>query len=121
MTFRLPLLVCLIPVVIALAPVVVGLFIHRRVPSVAIFFYGIGAFIGIVFGPMLFHDRVVLTDQALTQNTGSWFAPRTKSAPIRTPRVATSWSTFASPEEPWTIRFASISSCASPCTRRHGR
>ena len=77
-TFSFPLLVCLIPGVVAAIPMIIGLFLLRRIRVVAFVLFAVSLGIAVLFGPMLFCDRVTVTQAGLTQTTGFWFVPSVK-------------------------------------------
>jgi hypothetical protein len=77
MTFSLPLYFSIIPVVIALVGFTFGgvLWRWQSLRPVAIATFVGAALFGVLFGPMLFLDRVTIDDDAVSQRTGFWFAP----------------------------------------------
>jgi len=77
-TFTFPVYISLIPLIIAAVPLVIGLFVLRRNRGAALLLFAVALGIAVLFGPMLFHDRVVVTKEELTQTTGFWFAPTVK-------------------------------------------
>ncbi len=75
MTFRFPLLVAVLPAVVAVLLLAWGGWQRcrgRRWRTWA----AAGAVVGVVFGPMLFSDRIVVDERGIVQTTGFWFAPR---------------------------------------------
>ena len=74
MELEYPLHIALIPVAIAAVGVLAGVFLFFKVNR----FLGhvVGAFgvlFGLIFGPMLLMDRVVIDDRQIRQSTGWWF------------------------------------------------
>ena len=79
MTFTFPAMISAIPVAISLGIILLGLFLWRktgRLLGVAV--VAGGALFGVLFGPMLFMDRVVIDDVGIEQTTGFWFAQTRK-------------------------------------------
>ena len=74
MEFEFPLHIALIPVAIAAVSVLLGAILFLKFNK----FLGhvVGAFgilFGLIFGPMLLMDRVVIDDRQIRQSTGWWF------------------------------------------------
>ena len=77
MTFTFSLWICLVPAAAATVLLGVGLW-RRRGGHGGLGWIFSGLAIGVVFGPMLFRDRVILDEEGLTQRTGFWFNPTVK-------------------------------------------
>ena len=78
MTFNLsfPVAISFIPLAIALLIIAVGVFLWRKkVKGAAIVVLVIGGLFAVVFGPMLFMDRVTVGPSGVHQTTGFWFSP----------------------------------------------
>lgn len=74
MEFTLPLYIALIPVAIAAAGLLLGLILLVKVNKIlGISIAAFGILFGLLFGPMLLMDRVVVDDRHIQQNTGFWF------------------------------------------------
>ena len=109
MEFGFPLYIALIPVAIAAIALLVGVFLHAKVNK----FLGhvIGAFgllFGLVFGPMLLMDRVVVDQQRIQQNTGFWFDQTEKGfgfAGIKRVRITTGRDLKGRPIEVWIAEY----------------
>ncbi len=74
MEFRFPLHISLIPVVVPAAILLLGLFLFvkvNKIPGLLIGAFGI--LLGLLFGPMLLMDRVIVDDSRIRQYTGFWF------------------------------------------------
>jgi hypothetical protein len=78
MTFGFPWYLSIIPALIAGLLLLIAAFTWNRVRSLAVIVGLFGLLIGVLFGPMLFLDRVSVDQQRLMQKTGLWFAPTTK-------------------------------------------
>jgi hypothetical protein len=76
-TFRFPFWLACLPPVAAIAVFAVGAWRLRRGRRGRLWQFA-GILIGVVFGPMLFLDRVVVDDEGIEQTTGFWFAPTEK-------------------------------------------
>ncbi len=96
-TFTFSLWACLIPIAISLVPLLFGIrSLRRRSRPLGWFLVGSGVVLALVFGPMLFTDRIVIDDRHIEHTTGFWFAPtrkgfvfaETERVRIRTERVA---------------------------------
>jgi hypothetical protein len=69
----------MIPIGIALAILLVGLALWRYVaPGPGVIVSGFGIFFGVLFGPMLFMDRVLVDETRIEQFTGFWFGQTRK-------------------------------------------
>lgn len=69
-----PLYIALIPLAIATAALLLGLFLLVKVNKILGFLIGaFGILFGLLFGPMLLMDRVIVDDHRIRQNTGFWF------------------------------------------------
>ncbi len=69
-----PLHISLIPVAIAAATMLLGLFLFVKVNKILGLLIGaFGILFGLLFGPMLLMDRVIIEDHHVQQNTGFWF------------------------------------------------
>ncbi len=74
MEFGFPLYISLIPVAIAAAVLLLGLFLFVKVNKLLGLLIGaFGMLFGLLFGPMLLMDRVIIDDHHIQQNTGFWF------------------------------------------------
>jgi hypothetical protein len=72
--FGFPLYISLIPVAIAAAGLLVGLFLFVKVNKILGLLFGTFAVLfGLLFGPMLLMDRVLVDEHHIQQNTGIWF------------------------------------------------
>jgi hypothetical protein len=78
MTFGFPWYLSIIPALIAGLLLLIATFTWNRIRSLAVIVGLFGLLIGVLFGPMLFLDRVSVDQQRLMQRTGLWFAPTTK-------------------------------------------
>ena len=78
MTFMFPIGVSLIPVGISIILIALGLYLWGRGRVLGGSITLIGIVFAIVFGPMLFNDRVVISENRLEQTTGFWFSPTVK-------------------------------------------
>lgn len=83
MTITFPFLIALIPVGIALVILLVGVALWRYVaPGPGVIVSGFGILFGILFGPMLFMDRVMVDKTHIEQATGFWFSQTRKGFPF---------------------------------------
>ncbi len=74
MEFGFPLYISLIPVAITAAGLLVGLFLFLKVNKIFGLLIGtFAALFGLMFGPMLLMDRVLVDEHHIQQNTGIWF------------------------------------------------
>lgn len=74
MEFRFPLYISLIPVAVPVAFLLLGLFLCVKVNKIPGLLIGaFGLFFGLLFGPMLLMDRVIVDDSRIRQYTGFWF------------------------------------------------
>jgi len=72
--FRFPLYISLIPVAVPVAFLLLGLFLCVKVNKIPGLLIGaFGLFFGLLFGPMLLMDRVIVDDRRIHQSTGFWF------------------------------------------------
>jgi hypothetical protein len=72
--FGFPLYIALIPVAIATAALLLGSFLFVRVSKILGSLIGaFGILFGLLFGPMLLMDRVIVDDHHIQQKTGFWF------------------------------------------------
>ena len=79
MTVTFPFLISMIPPGIALVMFLVGLAFWRYVaPGLGVVVSVVGVFFGLLFGPMLFMDRVLVDDTRIEQSTGFWFSQTKK-------------------------------------------
>ena len=78
MTFTFPVVISLIPLGISIILIVLGLYLWSRAQVLGGLTTVIGIVFAIVFGPMLFNDRVVINEKRLEQTTGFWFSPTVK-------------------------------------------
>jgi hypothetical protein len=79
MTITFPFLISMIPIGIALAILMVGLALWKYVtPGLGFIVSGVGIFFGVLFGPMLFMDRVLVDERRIEQFTGFWFSQTKK-------------------------------------------
>ena len=79
MIFTFPIIVSLIPAGITLVMVIIGFILWKKVSRITgVLIIGFGfIFLGI-FGPLLFTDRVELSNEQIQQTTGFWFDLRVK-------------------------------------------
>ena len=83
MTFAFPLHISLIPVAIAGAILLLGLFLFVKINKILGLLIGaFGILFGLLFGPMLLMDRVVVNQHRIQQNTGFWFDQTEKGFPL---------------------------------------
>lgn len=69
-----PLYIALIPTGIAALGLLCGFFLFARVNKIlGLLVGGFGILFGMLFGPMLLMDRVVVDDRHIRQYTGLWF------------------------------------------------
>ena len=69
-----PLHIALIPVAIAAAILLLGLVLFVKVNKILGLVTGaVGILFGLVFGPMLLMDRVIVDEHRIRQSTGWWF------------------------------------------------
>jgi hypothetical protein len=69
-----PFYISLIPVAISAAGLLLGLFLLIKVSKIlGVLVCVFGLMFGLLFGPMLLMDRVVVDDRHIQQNTGLWF------------------------------------------------
>ncbi len=74
MKFEFPLYIALIPVAVPVAFLLLGLFLCVKVNKIPGLLIGaFGLFFGLLFGPMLLMDRVIVDDSRIRQYTGFWF------------------------------------------------
>lgn len=74
MEFEFPLHISLIPVAVPAAILLLGLFLFVKVNKILGFLIGaFGVLFGLLFGPMLLMDRVIVDDSRIRQYTGFWF------------------------------------------------
>ena len=74
MEFGFPLYVSLIPVAIAAVGLLVGSFLLVKVNKILGLLIGtFSVLFGLMFGPMLLMDRVLVDEHHIQQNTGIWF------------------------------------------------
>ncbi len=74
MEFEFPLHISLIPVAAPTAILLLGLFLFVKVNKIPGFLIGaFGVLFGLLFGPMLLMDRVIVDDRRIHQSTGFWF------------------------------------------------
>ena len=74
MEFGFPLYISLIPVAIAAVGLLAGSFLFVKVNKVLGVLIGTFAVLfGLMFGPMLLMDRVLVDEHHIQQNTGIWF------------------------------------------------
>ncbi len=79
MNFEFPILISLIPAAIGFAILLVGLLILLKVNSLAGgFVSAVGIIFLVVFGPMLFLDKVQINPEGILQSTGIWFSQTQK-------------------------------------------
>ena len=78
MTLTFPVLISLIPAGIATILLALGWYVGRKAPDLGVIVMFIAALFGVVFGPMLFLDRVVVDETRIEQTTGFWFDPTVK-------------------------------------------
>jgi hypothetical protein len=72
--FGFPLYISLIPVAVPVAFLLLGLFLCVKVNKIPGLLIGaFGLFFGLLFGPMLLMDRVIVDDSRIRQYTGFWF------------------------------------------------
>ena len=72
--FGFPLHISLIPIAIPVAVLLLGLFLFVRVNKILGLLIGaFGVLFGLLFGPMLLMDRVIVDDSRIRQYTGFWF------------------------------------------------
>ena len=107
MTHQFPLIVCLIPVIIAAIPAVAGLvmvFCRLKIGWLVVAF-GLG--LGVLIGPMLFADRLTISDMGVQHRTGFWFNPRIYGltfADVSSISIQTEEDRDGRPEQIWCIR-----------------
>lgn len=107
MTFRFPFLVCMMPLLLAAGAAVGGYVLQRYKQAACLILYAAAAFIGLVFGPMLFLDRVEVTSEGITQTTGFWFVPTVKGfrfAEVESVRIETELTRNGLPNDIWRVR-----------------
>ena len=74
MIFTFPILISLIPAGVALVIVLSGTILWKWVSrGLGIATIGTGLLFAILFGPMIFMDKVELSDEQIQQSTGFWF------------------------------------------------
>ncbi len=74
MEFGFPLHISLIPVAAPAVILSLGLFLFVKVNKILGFLIGaFGILFGLLFGPMLLMDRVIVDDSRIRQYTGFWF------------------------------------------------
>ena len=74
-----PLHIALIPVAIAAALLLLGLYLFVKINKLFGLLVGaVGILFGLLFGPMLLMDRVVMDEHHIRQSTGWWFAQTEK-------------------------------------------
>ncbi len=74
MEFGFPLHISLIPVAVPAVILLLGLFLFVKVNKILGFLIGaFGMLFGLLFGPMLLMDRVIVDDSRIRQHTGFWF------------------------------------------------
>ncbi len=78
MTITFPLLISLIPVGISTVLLAVGWYLWRKATGLGAIVLSIAVLFGVVFGPMLFLDRVIIDEIRIEQTTGFWFDPTVK-------------------------------------------
>ncbi len=78
MTFMFPVLVSLIPLGISVILIAVGLYLWSRAQVLGGLIMLFGIVFAVIFGPMLFYDRVVVNEERVEQTTGFWFSPTVK-------------------------------------------
>ena len=83
MTFTFPVLISLIPVGIALVIMLSGVILWKWASrGLGIAIIVIGLLFAILFGPMIFMDKVELSDEQIQQSTGFWFNQTVKGFPF---------------------------------------
>ena len=79
MSFEFPLLISLIPVALGCSILLVGILTFLKVNRI---FGGVVSLLGIIFlvmfGPMLFMDKVQVDSEGIFQSTGFWFSQTEK-------------------------------------------
>jgi len=78
MTFGFPWYLSILPALVAGLLVLSGAFLWSRVRPLGVLIVVFGLLIAILFGPMMFLDRVTVDERKLVQRTGFWFAPTLK-------------------------------------------
>ena len=83
MIFTFPILISLIPAGVALIIVFSGTILWKWVSrGLGIATIGTGLLFAILFGPMIFMDKVELSDEQIQQSTGFWFNQTVKGFQI---------------------------------------
>ena len=111
MAITFPFLISMIPIGIALVILLVGLAIWRYVaPGPGVIVSGFGIFFGILFGPGLFMDRVIVDKTRIEQFTGFWFSQTRKGFPfdgLKRVRITTGQDLKGRVIEIWVAEYAS--------------